>query len=161
MYCKHCGHRSNEKAETCPKCGVQLKTEAAYEPAQRPKVRWRVFAATLLIAIIVFGILPKVFFRPELETIGPTDKLRLLRALERSEYRRIGQQKVRLEQQKLVVIWDLRWNTLPEAKQRDIVRIVGRAWNVVGGQETRFQVEGEDGDVARYIDGMVYLGSDS
>ena len=157
MYCKKCGHRSDQKSETCLKCGAKLTTEVAIERARRSKVRWKVLIATVLVAVIAFVFVPRVFFKPELETIGPTDKLRFLRLLEKSPYRRAGQVELRLEQQTLVVVWDLRWNALPEAKQQDIVRITGHAWNVVGGQNTEFRIEGETKAVAEYRDGKVSL----
>jgi hypothetical protein len=160
MYCKECGHRSDESTEDCEQCGARLKTEGTFERA-RKKVRWHVPITAVVIGLVAFGILPRLLFRPELETVGPTDKLRFLRALEHSDYRRVGQHGLRVEQQTLVVIWDLRWNALPETKQREIVRIVGHAWNVVGGQDTRFQIEGEDGSMARYDGGNVRLSSDS
>jgi len=83
--------------------------------------------------------------------------LRFLRALDHSEYRRIGQTGFRLDGETLVILWDLRWSTLMESKQREIVRIVGRAWSVVGGAETRFRIEGEDGTVASFVNGEVHL----
>ena len=160
MYCKECGHRSNEVTEDCEKCGAKLKTAGTFEKAESPKVRWRVVAAALITGVIGFGMLPRFLFRPELETIGPTDKLRFLRAMEHSDYRRVGQHGLRLEGQNLIVIWDLRWNALPETKQREIVRVVGHAWSVVGGQDTRFQIEGEDASVAKYDNGSAHLNSD-
>ena len=160
MYCKECGHRSHDVTEDCEKCGARLKTEGTFEKAGSPKVRWRVVAAAFIIGVIGFGLLPRFLFRPELETIGPTDKLRFLRAMDHSDYHRVGQHGLRFEQQTLIVIWDFRWNALPETKQREIVRLVGRAWNVVGGQDTRFQLEGEDSAVAKYNNGSAHLNSD-
>jgi hypothetical protein len=161
MYCKECGHRSNEITNDCEKCGARLKTEGTFERVERPKVRWHVVVAAVIIGILGFGILPRFLFRPELETIGPTDKLRFLRALENSDYRRIGQHGLRLERQTLIVIWDLRWNALPEKKQREIIRLVGRAWDVVGGEDTQFEIEGEEGSVAKYATGSAQLNSDA
>jgi len=115
--------------------------------------------AASVIGISVFVLFPRVFLRTELESIGPTDKLRFLRALENSVYRRVGQRELRFDGQTLVVVWDLRWNALPESKQQDIVRIVGRAWQIVGGEDTRFRIEGEDDNVALYTKGEVHLGS--
>jgi len=110
-------------------------------------------AIAAVVAILAFAVLPRFFFRSELDSIGPTDKLRFLRALDKSEYRRVGQRGFRLEGQTLVIIWDLRWKVLPEARQLQIVRIVGRAWHVVGGENTRFRIEGEETTVAEYKDG--------
>ena len=107
-------------------------------------------AAALIVSLFAFVVVPRVFMRSELESIGPTDKLRLLRALQNSEYRKMGQRELRVEGQTLVVIWDLRWNVLPENKQQELVRIIGRAWRVVGGEDSRFRIEGEDNDVAAY-----------
>jgi hypothetical protein len=91
-------------------------------------------------------------------TEWPTDKLRFLRAFQVSAYRRVGQREVRFEGQTLIVIWDLRWTALPESKQREIAGIVGRAWHIVGGTDTRFRIEGQDGDVASYANDEVHLG---
>jgi len=155
MYCKKCGHRSDQIGETCPKCGAKVATEVAIERAPQRKIRWGVFVAASLIGVVAFVVVPRFFFRPELENIGPTDKLKFLRAMENSQYRKVGQREIRLDQQTLVVIWDLRWNTLPEKRQQEIVRMVGHAWNVVGGHDTRFRIEGEDKDAAAYVDGKV------
>jgi hypothetical protein len=156
MYCKQCGHRSEDKTETCQKCGAKLTVETAEYTAEAPrKIRWQTFVAAAAIGIAAFTVLPRIFFRPEFETIGPTDKLRFLRALDRSEYKRAGQRDFRLEGGTLVVLWDLRWRVLPETKQRDIVRIVGHAWEVVGGEETQFRIEGEDMPVSTYAKGAV------
>jgi hypothetical protein len=159
MYCKQCGHRTEEKTDTCLKCGAKLSTAVELGTAPKPKFRWRVVVAASIICVIVVVLFPRVFFRTELESIGPTDKLRFLRALENSAYRRVGQRELRFEGQTLVVVWDLRWNVLPESKQQDIVRIVGRAWQIVGGEDTRFRIEGEDDNVALYTKGEVHLGS--
>ena len=159
MYCKACGHRTEEKTETCPKCGAMFSSVVELSPEAKPKWRWNVVIASAAIGVIVFVVVPRIFLRTELETIGPTDKLRFLRALGRSDYRRVGQREVRVEEQTLVVIWDLRWNTLPETKQKEIVRIVGKAWQVVGGENTRFRIEGQDDTVASYVKGGVYLGA--
>jgi hypothetical protein len=157
MYCKRCGHRSDQKTEKCQKCGAKLATEVAIDRAPRTTIRWKVLAGATLAAVVALVVVPRVFFKPELETIGPTDKLRFLRLLEKSPYRRAGQVELRLEQQTLVVIWDLRWNALPEAKQRDIVRMTGRAWTVVGGEKTEFRITGETKAVAEYRNGEVSL----
>ena len=95
----------------------------------------------------------------EIELIEPTTKLRFLRALAHSDYRRIGQREFRVEGQTLLMTWDLRWNTLLETKQQEIVHNVGRAWQVVGGEDTRFLIEGEDNTVASYKKGEVHLSS--
>ena len=154
MYCKQCGHRSDEKTETCSKCGAKLLSrEVEFTKTSRPRLRWHVLAIAAAVAILVFAVLPRFLFRSELDSIGPTDKLRFLRALDKSEYKRVGQRGFRLEGQTLVIIWDLRWKVLPEAKQVQIVRIVGKAWHVVGGDSTRFRVEGEETTVAEYKDG--------
>lgn len=158
MYCKQCGHRSAERADNCPQCGVKLVTTIARGPAPKASLRWQVPAAAVILGVIVFVVFPRVFLRTELEPAGPTSKLRFLRALDRSEYRRAGQRGFRVEDQTLIVIWDLRWNTLPESRQQDIVRIVGRAWRAVGGGDTHFRVEGEDDNVASYTNGEVSLG---
>jgi hypothetical protein len=149
-YCKQCGHRSDEKTESCSKCGAKLATAVAITPAAPAKVRWKLFVLVAMAAAVVFYIVPRFFLQTELETIGPTDKLRFLRAMEHSAYRRAGQESLQVDGQTLVVVWDLRWNTLPEAKQQEIVRITGKAWHVVGGENTRFQIEGEDNIVGSY-----------
>ncbi len=158
MYCKHCGHRFEGKAETCPKCGAKLATAVELGPAAKSKPRWTVLAAAAIIGVIVFVVFPRVFLRTGLEPIGPTNKARFLRALGRSEYRGVGQREFRVEGQTLVVMWDLRWNTLPDSKQQDVIRIVGRAWEAVGGEDTRLQIEGEDNAVASYSKGEIHLG---
>jgi hypothetical protein len=112
-----------------------------------------VVAVAAVVSLFAFVVFPRVFLKPELESIGPTDKLRLLRALDHSAYRKVGQHEIRLEGQTLVVLWDLRWNVLPEPKQQEAIRLIGRAWQVVGGQDTRFRIDGEDNDVALYMDG--------
>lgn len=150
MYCKQCGHRGEEKTEQCPKCGAKIATEVAITPAAPKKARWWVFVMAAVIAVAAFYAIPRFFLVTDLETIGPTDKLRFLRAMEHSAYRRAGQQSIHVEGQTLVVVWDLRWNTLPEAKQQEIVRITGKAWHVVGGTDTHFQIEGEDNVAASY-----------
>jgi hypothetical protein len=104
----------------------------------------------VVIAISTFVVVPRFFLRSEFESIGPTDKLRFLRAMARSDYRRAGQREVHVEGQTLVVIWDLRWNVLLEPKQNEIVRIIGRAWKVVGGEDTQFRIEGDDTTVASF-----------
>jgi hypothetical protein len=78
--------------------------------------------------------------------------------MERSAYRRVGQTGILVQGQTLIVIWDLRWNVLPESKQHEIVRIVGTAWHVVGGNDTGFRIEGEDKTVASFDKGEVRLG---
>jgi hypothetical protein len=165
MYCKQCGHRServdtkpDETIDTCPKCGVKLTSGVEFTRAEKPRLRWHVPAIAAVAAIVAFIIVPKVFFRAEMDFSGPTDKLRFLRALDRSEYKRVGQREFRLEGQTLIVIWDLRWGTLPEAKQLEIVRIVGKAWAVVGGENTLFRIEGEDSTVGEYKDGEFVTG---
>ncbi|HLH30763.1 MAG TPA: hypothetical protein VKY31_06140 [Terriglobia bacterium] len=100
--------------------------------------------------MIAFYAVPRFFLQTDLETIGPTDKLRFLRAMDHSAYRRTGQRSIHVEGQTLVVVWDLRWNALPETKQQEIVRITGHAWHVVGGDNTRFEIEGDDNPVASY-----------
>ncbi len=150
MYCKQCGHRTDEKQETCPKCGAKFATVVETGPPAKRKLRWQILVIAVVTSVIGFVIVPRVFFRTELETIGPTDKLRFLRAMGRSEYRRVGQREILVEGQTLVVVWDLRWNTLPETKQKEIVRLIGKAWKVVGGEDTRFRIEGQDETVASY-----------
>jgi hypothetical protein len=150
MYCKQCGHRTDEKTEKCPKCGQKFATTVDLGPAPKRRVAWRIVVIPILIGVIAFVVVPRVFLRTELESIGPTDKLRFLRAMGRSEYRRVGQREILVEGQTLVVIWDLRWNTLPEKKQDEIVRNIGKAWKVVGGEETRFRIEGVDETVASF-----------
>jgi hypothetical protein len=157
MYCKQCGHRSDEKADTCPKCSAKLTSEVEYTRPVKAKVRWHVLAIAAAVAIVVFVAVPKIFLRTEMEYSGPTDKLRFLRALERSQYKRVGQREFRLDGQTLIVIWDLRWQTLPETQQLQIVRIVGKAWHVVGGETTRFRIEGDDAIVAEYENGEASL----
>ena len=159
MYCKHCGHRTEEKIDACPKCGARLAVAVVLHADSKPKPRWQIIAASAVISTIVFVVLPRVFLRPELETIGPTDKLRLLRALDHSAYRRVGLRELRVQGRTLVLVWDLRWNALSEPKQQDIVRMVGRAWQVTGGEDTQFRIEGEDNSVASYLKGEVRSGS--
>ena len=152
MYCKSCGHRSDEKTEHCAKCGALLASGEALS-VERPaskKLHWGVFAVTAIVAVIAFYAVPRFFLSTDLETIGPTDKLKFLRAMDHSAYRRAGQGTIHVEGQTLVVTWDLRWNTLPENKQKEIVRIIGHAWQVVGGKDMRLQIEGEDQAAASY-----------
>jgi hypothetical protein len=104
----------------------------------------------VIAATLALYLAPRFFLQTDLETIGPTDKLRFLRAMAHSAYRRAGQQSIHVDGKTLVVVWALRWNTLPEAKQQEIVRITGKAWHVVGGENTRFQIEGDDNIVASY-----------
>ena len=158
MYCKQCGYRSEEKTAACLKCGAPLSATIQSGATPKPKLRRRVVLGAIIISVITLGVFPRVFFRTELESIGPTDKLRFLRAVQKSEYRRVGQQDIRLEGDTLIVLWDLRWSTLPEHKQEEIVRIVGRAWEIVGGKDTRFRIEGNDDDAALYTKGEVQLG---
>ena len=158
MYCKQCGHRPQEKTDTCPKCGARLSSDLEISTEVKPKVRWRVLLTAILLGIVFFVVFPRIFLQSDLETIGPTDKLRFLRAMDRSDYRRVGQRGVRVEDQTLVVIWDLRWNTFTDSKQQEIVRTIGHAWYVVGGVDTKFQIEGEDNTVASYQKDQVYLG---
>jgi hypothetical protein len=150
MYCKQCGHRSDEKTENCNKCGAKLASEVAITPAAPAKVRWKLFVFVGIAATLAFYFVPRFFLQTDLDTIGPTDKLRFLRAMDHSAYRRAGQHSIHVEGQTLVVVWDLRWNTLPEAKQQEIVRITGKAWHVVGGENTQFRIEGDDNIVASY-----------
>ena len=158
MYCKQCGHRSDEKTEMCAKCGAKLlSSDVEFVQSSKPRIRWYVPAIAAALASVAFAVLPRYLLRSEMESIGPTDKLRFLRALDKSEYRRVGQTGFRLEGQTLVVLWDLRWKVLPEAKQLQIVRIVGKAWQVVGGENTRFRIEGEEMTVAEYKDGNVSI----
>ena len=150
MYCKQCGHRTEEKTETCTKCGAKLSSAAVIEFAPKPKFRWHVVVAAIIIDVIAFVVVPRMFLRTDLESIGPTDKQRFLRAVQNSAYRRVGQSEIRFQEQTLIVVWDLRWNTLTESKQQEIVRIVGKAWRTVGGGDTEFRIEGEDETVAAY-----------
>ncbi len=158
MYCKQCGHRSDEKMEMCAKCGAKLlSSEVEFVKSSKPRIRWYVPAIAAAVAIAAFAVLPRYLLQSEMESFGPTDKLRFLRALDKSEYKRAGQTGFRLEGQTLVVLWDLRWKVLPGAKQLQIVRIVGKAWQVVGGEDTRFRIEGEEMTVAEYKDGQVSI----
>src|SRR5436190_12661789 len=116
MYCKKCGHRSDEKTETCTKCGAKIASEAQHVEPPKPKVRWHVPVIAAVFAIVAFAVIPRIFLRSEMDAMGPTDKLRFLRALDRSEYKRVGQREFRLEGQTLIVIWDVRWGVLPDAK---------------------------------------------
>jgi len=127
------------------------------EPPSKPKFRWRMLAAVTLVSLLIFVVMPRLFLRNEFEPIGPTDKLRFLRAFQRSEYRRVGQREVRVVNQTLVVVWDLRWNALPESKQQEIVRNAGRAWHTVGGEDTQVRIEGQDETVASYVNGEVHF----
>ena len=139
MYCKQCGHRSEEKGETCPKCGVKFATARdSAAPVAKTKIRLRVPAATAIIGVILFVMVPRVFLRPDPELIEPTTRLRFLRALAHSDYRRIGQRDFRVDGQTLFITWDTRWNTMLETKEQEIVHNIGRAWQVVGGEDTRF-----------------------
>jgi hypothetical protein len=157
MYCKHCGHRSDEKTDTCTKCGVKLTSDVQLSNSPKRKLRWHVLVIAAVATIVVFVVLPRFLFKAEMESFGPTDKLRFLRALDRSQYKRFGQTGFRLEGQSLIVMWDLRWQALPEAKQLEIVRIEGKAWHVVGGDDTKFRIEGDDKIVAEYKDGQATL----
>jgi hypothetical protein len=151
VYCKQCGHRSNLKTEHCEKCGAKLTLDVEIaRAAPRAQVRWRLLISTAALAAIALFVVPRFFLQTDLETIGPTDKLRFLRAMDHSAYRRAGQKAIRVEGQTLVVVWDLRWNVLPENKQQEIVRITGKAWHIVGGGDTRFQIEGDDDFVASF-----------
>ncbi len=150
MYCKRCGHRTEEKSEQCPKCGEKYARAVELGPATKRKLRWHVVVIAFVIGVIGFVLVPRVFLRTELETIGLTDELRFLRAIGRSEYRHIGQREVLVKGQTLVIVWDLRWNTLQEKKQEEIVRLIGKAWKVVGGEDTRFRIEGQDETVASF-----------
>jgi hypothetical protein len=159
MYCKQCGHRAEgTSSDTCPKCGAKLRTALDLGSAPKARVGWRLPVIAATLGLLVFVGLPRIFLRTDLEPIGPTDKLRFLRAFQRSEYRRVGQREVRVEGPELIVIWDLRWTTLPESKQQEIVRIVGKAWHTVGGEDTWFRIEGQDGNVASYTNQEVHLG---
>ena len=152
MYCKRCGYRSDEKIDLCSKCGSKLADEGplSLERPAAKKLHWGVFAVTAVIAVIAFFVVPRFFLTTDLETVGPTDKLKFLRAMEHSAYQRAGQGDIHVDMQTLVVTWDLRWNTLPENKQKEILRIIGHAWQVVGGKDMRLQIEGEDTAAAAY-----------
>jgi hypothetical protein len=158
MYCKACGHRGEGRAEFCPKCGTVLSASFELVPAGKSKLRWRIPVLATVLSLVVFVGLPRMLLQTDLESSGPTDKLRFLRAFQQSAYRRIGQREVRFSGQTLVVIWDLRWMALEESKQQEIVGIVGRAWHIVGGADTVFRIEGLDGDVASYANDEVHLG---
>src|SRR5579884_3209832 len=159
MYCKTCGHRTEAKLDVCPKCGAHLVSAVVVGPVEKPRVRWHVLVLATALSAIAFIALPRLFLRTEFDPIGPTSKLRFLRALEHTEYRRIGQREFRVDGQTLILIWDLRWNSLPESKQRDILRIIGRAWTLAGGEDTRLRIEGEDAVVASYLNGEAHLES--
>jgi hypothetical protein len=160
MYCKQCGHRTGEKSETCPKCGVKFAAESSESaPAPKAGIRWHVPVAAAIMGVILFIVVPRVFLRADTELIEPTTKLRFLRALGRSDYRKIGQSAFRVENQTLIIMWDLRWNVQPEPRQQEIVHNIGRAWQVVGGDDTRFLIEGQDATVASYAKGEVHLNS--
>src|SRR5262245_2944292 len=143
MYCKQCGHRTEEKTEKCPKCGRKFATAVDLGPPPKRKLSWRIVVIPVVISVIAFVVVPRVFLRTELESIGPTDKVRFRRAMGRSEYRGVGQREILVEGQTLIVVWDLRWNTLGERKKEEIVHNIGKAWEVVGGEETRFRIEGQ------------------
>lgn len=155
MYCKQCGHRSGEKTEVCGKCGAKLlSSDVAFVKSAGRRLRWHVPLIALVTAVVAFAVIPRVLLRSEMESFGPTDKLRFLRALDKSQYKRVGQIGFRLEGETLLIIWDPRWKVLPEAKQVEIVGIMGKAWHVVGGDNTRFRIEGEDDKtVAEFKDG--------
>jgi hypothetical protein len=157
MYCKECGHRTQESRNACPRCGSRLKSNADYGASAKPRVRWQTLALGAAAAILMSVVVPRVFFLSELESIGPTEKLRFLRALKNSQYRRVGQGDFFVEGETLTVMWDLRWQALPENKQKDIVRIIGRAWHVVGGDTTQVRIEGDETLVAVYRDGAPHL----
>lgn len=160
MYCKSCGYRGEETTEKCPECGVKIKSELLLTVSAPRRVRWRVLVGALLVALALFVLVPRFVFRSEFDVVGPTDKLKLLQALGKSEYRRIGQRGFRVDRDDLFVIWDLRWNTLEIEKKRQIVRAVGRAWDVVVGGAARFEIEGLDGVVAEYRGGEIRLDND-
>ena len=167
MYCKKCGHKDDSRIDPktggaqfrCPQCGALiLTTSEITKPADNAKFRWKVPIVTAIISITAFVVIPRVFFPPNLETLGPTNKLKFLRVLDHSEYKRMGQTGFRVDEQTLIVTWDERWNTLDEAKQQNIVRIVGRGWQTAGGEQAKFRLtEGED-EVASYEKGEVKLG---
>src|SRR5438132_712294 len=136
MYCKQCGHRGPGKPLRCPKCDAVILSTVALTPTEKPRVRTTVPFLTIVIGIIVFVGLPKIFLRPELEPIGPTSKVRFLRALDHSQYRQIGLHACHVDAQTLELTWDQRWGTLAESKQQEIVRNVGRAWKLAGGEDT-------------------------
>ncbi|HEX4997747.1 MAG TPA: hypothetical protein VFY29_05955 [Terriglobia bacterium] len=159
MYCKGCGHRTRQQTGICPQCGASLKAALDVSGGNRRRVRWQAIVLNAIAAIILFGIVPQYLFRSEFEQIGPTDKLRFLRALRHSEYRRSGQLDFHMNGKTLVVTWDLQWETMPSSRQAEIVRIIGRAWNVVGGEKAEFQVEGTDSLAATYQDGEIFLQS--
>ena len=157
MYCKLCGHSGEGKADACPKCGAKLGASFEIPAPRKAKFRWRLPLIATIFSVVAFIGVPRVFLRTDMEPTGPTDKLRFLRAFQKSEYRRIGQREVQFRGQSLIVIWDLRWMALAESKQKEIVGIVGRAWHIVGGEDTKFQIEGLDGDVASYANDQVRL----
>src|SRR4051812_45066702 len=99
MYCKQCGHRSDEKSDHCTKCGVKLTSEAQLSLPTKKKVRGHVLVIAAVAALIAFAVLPRLVLRSEMDSFGPTDKLRFLRALDRSQYKRVGQTGFRLEGQ--------------------------------------------------------------
>src|SRR5436190_21242046 len=110
MYCKQCGHRTDEKSEDCPKCGAKFATAVETRASPKAKVRWQVPAAAATLGVIFFVVVPRYFFRPDTEFIEPTTKLRFLRALSHSDYRKIGQRDFHVDGQSLIISWDLRWN---------------------------------------------------
>jgi len=157
MYCKGCGFQKPGTSELCPRCGEKLTGTAQLTAASPRKIRFHVLILASGLALLAFYLVPRLLIRSELQFAGPTAKLRFLRALERSQYKRVGQKEFRLHDQTLVVIWDLRWTTLSDGKQKEIAGIVGKAWHAVGGQDTIFRVEGSDGAVATWHDNVVEL----
>src|SRR5262245_32510092 len=103
MYCKQCGHRSDEKTETCKKCGAKITSTAEITAPAPRGFRWRGPVIAVVAALGAFVVLPRFFLQQELDSIGPTDKLRFLRALENSQYKRAGQNGFRVESETLTI----------------------------------------------------------
>lgn len=112
---------------------------------------------TVLGSALILVVVNSYVLQSELQRIGPTDKVKFLRVLGRSEYRKLGQREFRIDQNTLIVVWDLRWSKLPDKKQDEAISLVGRAWSVVGGGSTEFQIEETDTKVADYVDGKAVL----
>src|SRR6267142_2276503 len=97
MYCKQCGHRTEEKTDTCLKCGAKLSTALELGTTPRRKFRWRVVVAAPIVGVIVFVLFPRAFFRTELEFLGPTQQPRLFPVLPYSEFLRVAHREVQAD----------------------------------------------------------------
>src|SRR6187431_2442387 len=119
MYCKECGHCEKGVRDDCPICGRDIRSASVAIPGARKDGHW--LFLILMLPLLAFYFVGLPFRAPQIHAT----EMVVIETLALPDLKKAGLVEFTVEGDKLLLEWDLRWGTLGDVRQREIINFLG------------------------------------